>query len=147
MRIPIVLVFAALTIPFAVAQQNQSQNTTPESAKPATSRKDKSKKEPAPASTVTPDKATEPGKPAEPSKAESSEATDKDKDKEEHYDVAEVPPVITHHQFALNGKTLSYTATAGRLPIKRDDGKIEAEMFFVAYTLDGQEAGKRPVTF
>src|SRR5258708_11314576 len=147
MRISIVLLSAAFTIPFAGAHQNQSQNTTPESAKPATSRKDKSKKEPAPASTVTPDKVTEPGKPAEPSKAESSEATDKDKDKEEHYDVAEVPPVITHHQFALNGKTLNYTATAGRLPIKRDDGKIEAEMFFVAYTLDGQEAGKRPVTF
>src|SRR5258707_5747609 len=147
MRISIVLVFAALTIPFAVAQQNQSQNTTPESAKPVTSRKDKSKKEPTPASTVPPDKSTESGKPAEPPKAEPSEATDKDKDKEEHYDVAEVPPVITHHQVALNGKTLSYTATAGRLPIKRGDGKIDAEMFFVAYTLDGQEAGKRPLTF
>src|SRR4029077_17263233 len=101
------------------------------------------------ASTITPDKSTETGKPAEPPTAESSEASnkdkDKDKDKEEHYDVAEVPPVITHHQLMLNGKTLSYTATAGRLPIKRGDGKIEAEMFFVAYTLDGQEAGKRPL--
>src|SRR6195256_3021066 len=147
MRIPIVLLFAMLSIPFTVAQQNQSQSTTPESSKPVPSRKDKSKKEPTPASIVTPDKSTETGKPAEPSKAESNEATDKDKDKEEHYDVAEVPPVVTRHQFALNGKTLSYTATAGRLPIERDDGKIEAEMFFVAYTLDGQEAGKRPLTF
>ena len=58
-----------------------------------------------------------------------------------------MPPVITHHQFALNGKTLSYTATAGRLPLKRADGKTEAEMFFVAYTLDGQDSAKRPVTF
>src|SRR6266576_4438902 len=148
MRILVVVLFAVMTISSAVAQQNQSQNTTPESAKPVTSRKDKSKKEqPAPASTVPPDKSTESGKPAEPPKTESSEATDKDKDKEEHYDVAEVPPVITHHQVALNGKTLSYTATAGRLPIKRGDGKIDAEMFFVAYTLDGQEAGKRPLTF
>jgi carboxypeptidase C (cathepsin A) len=148
MRILLVLLFAMLTIPFAVGQQNQSQNTTPESTKPVTSRKDKSKKEPAPASVATPDKFAESGKP-EPPKAESSETTDKDKDKdkEEHFDVAEVPPIITHHQVALNGKTLSYTATAGRLPIKRGDGKIEAEMFFVAYTLDGQEAGKRPLTF
>jgi len=148
MRILIVLLFAMLTIPFAVAQQNQPQNTTPESAKPVTSRKDKSKKEPSPASAATPDKFAEGGKP-EPPKTESSETTDKDKDKdkEEHYDVAEVSPIITHHQVALNGKTLSYTATAGRLPIKRGDGKIEAEMFFVAYTLDGQEAGKRPLTF
>src|SRR6202140_897694 len=129
MRILIVLLFAMLTIPFAVAQQNQSQDTTPEGARQVKSRKDKSKKEPTPASTVPPDKATETGKPAEPTKAESSEATDKDKEKEEHYDVAEVPPVITHHQVALNGKTLSYMATAGRLPTKRDAGKIEAEMF------------------
>jgi carboxypeptidase C (cathepsin A) len=141
MRILIVLFCAVLTIPFAVAQQDQSQDTRPESAKQAASKKDKGKKESA--SAATPDKSAESGKPAEASKADSSEATDK----EEHYDVAEVPPVITHHQIALNGKTLSYTATAGRLPIKRGDGKTEAEMFFVAYTLDGQEAGKRPLTF
>jgi carboxypeptidase C (cathepsin A) len=42
---------------------------------------------------------------------------------------------------------LNYTATVGRLPLKRGDGKIEAEMFFVAYTLDGQDVGKRPLTF
>jgi carboxypeptidase C (cathepsin A) len=69
------------------------------------------------------------------------------KDKEEHYDVAEVPPVVTHHQISVDGKLLKYTATAGRLPIKRDDGKIEAEMFFVAYSLDGTDASQRPLTF
>ena len=70
-----------------------------------------------------------------------------DKDKEEHFDVTEVAPVVTHHQIAVNGKLLKYTATTGRLPIKRPDGKIEAEMFFVAYTLDDAEANKRPLTF
>ncbi len=74
-------------------------------------------------------------------------ASDKDKDKEEHYDVAEVPPVVTHHQITVDGKALKYTATTGRLPIKRDDGKIEAEMFFVAYSLDGQDGSRRPLTF
>ena len=143
MRILAVLVFAVLTIPFVVAQQDQSQDKTPDSAKQAASKKDK--KQTAPASTATPDKSAESARPAEPPKTESSEATDKDK--EEHYDVSEVPPVITHHQAMLNGKTLNYTATAGRLPIKREDGKTEAEMFFVAYTLDGQDAGKRPLTF
>ncbi|MGD0508769.1 MAG: peptidase S10 [Terriglobales bacterium] len=141
MRILIVFFFAVLMIPFAVAQQDQSQDTTPESAKQAASRKDK--KQTAPANTATPDKTAESGKAAEALKADSSEATDK----EEHYDVAEVPPAITHHQITLNGKLLSYTATAGRLPIKRGDGKTEAEMFFVAYALDGQDAGKRPLTF
>jgi len=73
---------------------------------------------------------------------------DKDKDsKEEHYDMTEVLPVVTHHQITVDGKPLKYTATAGRLPIKRGDGKIEAEMFYVAYTLDGQDAAKRPLTF
>src|SRR4029077_12327493 len=125
MRIMIVLLFAVLTIPFEVAQQKPSQDATPESTKPVTSRKDK--KQPTPAPPITPDKSTETGKLAEPAKAESSE-TNKNKDKEEHYGVAEVPPLITHHQVALNGKTLSYTATAGRLPIKRGNVKIEAEM-------------------
>jgi carboxypeptidase C (cathepsin A) len=61
--------------------------------------------------------------------------------------MTEVPPGVTHHQITLTGKPLKYTATAGRLPIKRADGKIEAEMFFVAYTLDGQDPAKRPLTF
>jgi len=141
MRILAVLFFAVLTIPFVVAQQSQSQDTTPESAKQTASKKDK--KQSMPASVTTPDKSEESAKPAEPPKTDANEATDK----EEHYDVTEVPPVITHHQTTLNGKTLSYTATAGRLPIKRGDGKTEAEMFFVAYTLDGQVAAKRPLTF
>ena len=64
-----------------------------------------------------------------------------------HWDMAEVAPVQTHHQITLNGKTLHYTATTGRLPIKDPTGKIEAEMFFVAYTLDGADPAKRPLTF
>jgi len=150
MRILAVLVLAVMTIPFAAALQNQSQDTAPESSnqaasKPSASKKDK--KQATPASSSTPDKSPESARPAEPPKPDSGEATDKDKDKEEHYDVTEVPPAITHHQLTLNGKTLNYTATAGRLPIKREDGKTEAEMFFVAYTLDGQDATKRPLTF
>jgi carboxypeptidase C (cathepsin A) len=80
----------------------------------------------------------------EPKQVAAKPGTDKDK---EEFDVSEVPPVVTHHQVTPDGKVLKYTATVGRLPIKRGDGKIEAEMFFVAYTLDGQDAGKRPLTF
>jgi carboxypeptidase C (cathepsin A) len=141
MRILIVLFFAVLTIPCIAAQQEQSANTPSENAKQAASKKDK--KQTTPASAAAPDKSAESAKPAEAPRSDSSEASDK----EEHYDVAEVPPVVTHHQIVMNGKTLSYTATTGRLPLKRDDGKIEAEMFFVAYTLDGQDGGSRPLTF
>ena len=48
-------------------------------------------------------------------------AGDRDKDKEEHYDMTEEPPVVTHHQITVDGKPLKYAATAGRLPIKRGD--------------------------
>src|ERR1700687_946307 len=74
-------------------------------------------------------------------------SADKEKEKEEHYDMTEAAPAVTHHQVTVEGKLLKYSATAGRLPIKRGDGKIEAEMFYVAYTLDGQEAAQRPLTF
>lgn len=63
------------------------------------------------------------------------------------YDMKEVPPVVTHHEITLAGKVLHYTATVGRMPIKDDAGYIEAEMFYVAYTLDGAEPGTRPLTF
>ena len=89
-----------------------------------------------------------PAKSTEPAvkQPETKPADDKE-GKDERFDMTEVPPVITHHQITVAGKSLKYTATAGRLPIKRDDGKIEAEMFFVAYTVEGQDSSKRPLTF
>jgi carboxypeptidase C (cathepsin A) len=57
--------------------------------------------------------------------------------------------VITRHQIAVEGRTLSYTAKAGRLPIcDNETGEVHANMFFMAYTLDpGPNQAKRPVTF
>lgn len=82
-----------------------------------------------------------------PAMREAAGDKDKEKEKEEHFDVNEVPPVATHHSISVDGKVLKYTATVGRLPIKRPDGRIEAEMFYVAYTEDGLEAAKRSLTF
>jgi len=56
-------------------------------------------------------------------------------------------PVATHHELALNGKTLKYTATAGNLIIRDEEDKAYGSMFYVAYTLDGADAGTRPVSF
>ena len=64
-----------------------------------------------------------------------------------HFDMTEVPPVQTHHSIRVGGRELRYTATAGRLPIKDAEGKVEAEMFFVAYTLDGSDPSTRSLTF
>jgi carboxypeptidase C (cathepsin A) len=127
----------------ASAQQAGSANDQP---------KAKTKKNQTPAATTVQQNSQEPAsKPAEPAAPAPERKPDATKDspegKEDHYDVAEVPSVVTHHQITLDGKVLHYTATAGRLPIQRADGKIEAEMFFVAYSLDGQDPSKRPLTF
>ena len=117
----------------------------PDTTKPAETAKPREKKTRPESSQPAPEpKITEPTTPAPEPKPDAGKESAADK--EEHFDMTEVPPVVTHHQMTVAGKTLRYTATAGRLPIKRGDGKIEAEMFFVAYTLDGQEANQRPVT-
>src|SRR5215831_15497969 len=40
----------------------------------------------------------------------------------------------TSHTVRLDVRELRYSATAGTLPIRLDDGKVAARMFFVAYT-------------
>jgi len=114
-----------------------------QSPKAQTSKKQAAQSSEKPAESAKPEAAPE----QKPAAREGAGDKDKDRDKEEHYDMTEMPPAITHHQISVDGKVLKYTATAGRLPIKRGDGKIEAEMFYVAYTLDGQDPAKRPLTF
>jgi carboxypeptidase C (cathepsin A) len=63
------------------------------------------------------------------------------------FDMKETPASVTHHEVTVNGHALRYTATAGRMPIKTGEGTTEALMFYVAYTVDGSDASKRPVTF
>jgi carboxypeptidase C (cathepsin A) len=53
----------------------------------------------------------------------------------------------TSHVLRLDGRDIKYTATAGTIPIRLDDGKVAARMFYVAYTKDGEEAKTRPVSF
>lgn len=53
----------------------------------------------------------------------------------------------TSHVVRVDGRDVKYTATAGTLPIRLDDGKVAARMFFVAYTKDGEDAKTRPVAF
>ncbi len=69
--------------------------------------------------------------------------------------------VVTHHSILCGGKKISYTATAGRMILKEEivqkegdqknqyEGeKPRAEIFFVAYTLEGvDDPTKRPITF
>jgi carboxypeptidase C (cathepsin A) len=142
MRALLALVVAATLAVSSFAQQNGNQQSSQPDTQSANQQKKKEKAQP-----TKPQKPEEPAvKSTEPAPAQNEPKAGEDK-KEEHFDMSEVAPVVTHHQVSVSGKTLKYSATTGRLPIKRGDGKIEAEMFFVAYTLDGQEAAKRPVTF
>jgi len=144
MRIVVALLIVLCMSMAGLAQQSEpsSAETKSENPKQSTSKEKERKKKETPA-TPTAQEPKTPEKPAESMKSEAAEATEK----EERYDVSEVPPVVTHHSITVGGKVLNYTAATGRLPIKRGDGKIEAEMFFVAYTLDGQQASQRPLTF
>ncbi|MEJ0047568.1 MAG: hypothetical protein WDN04_16670 [Rhodospirillales bacterium] len=55
---------------------------------------------------------------------------------------------VTHHQVVIGGNTLNYTAIAGHMnALALNSGAPEASFFYVAYTLDGQNAAIRPVTF
>jgi carboxypeptidase C (cathepsin A) len=55
---------------------------------------------------------------------------------------------ITNHTLNINGKSISYTATAGYMPIKNDVNKLIAKIFFIAYTKDNQQSNsQRPITF
>ncbi len=128
----------------AAAQQEQTQKPPEKTKKTTTAAKTTQQPPPKTEEPLKPPEMKEQEHPAMPTTDESATAGDIMKLK---WDMAEVPPVQTHHQVTVQGKTLHYTATAGRLPIKDPTGKIEAEMFFIAYTLDGADPAKRPVTF
>ncbi|MGQ0840794.1 S10 family peptidase [Actinokineospora sp.] len=63
--------------------------------------------------------------------------------------------VTTAHTLAARRRKLAYTATTGRLVLRKEvltDGKFDghlpqAEVFVTAYTLDGADPATRPVTF
>ena len=98
----------------------------------AQQRRDQGPRPPAAAASPTAEQA---GKPAAPAPAPKKE-------------VPEQPPVVTHHEIHVGGKTLRYTATAGMMPLKNaDTGETEAHIFYIAYTLDGQQPERRPLTF
>jgi len=129
------LTFAAACLLAAISSAQQSATPKPQAQKKQ------------PVAQATEPAENQAAKPEASSEQKPAPQSFSDKDKEEHFDMTDVPPVATHHQITVDGKLLKYTATAGRLPIKRADGKIEAEMFYIAYTLDNEDAAKRPLTF
>ncbi|HVS17169.1 MAG TPA: peptidase S10, partial [Planctomycetota bacterium] len=55
---------------------------------------------------------------------------------------------VTHATLTIAGHELAYTATAGTLTLREEDGGEKARLFYVAYTRDGvEDPAQRPVTF
>lgn len=54
----------------------------------------------------------------------------------------------THHSVTIDGRLISYTATAGYLTLPDYQGKPRASVFYVAYVRDGTtDLAARPITF
>src|SRR5438552_2809614 len=132
----------ACSLLVALAQQSQ---------KPAAKEKPA-----APAAKPAPEAKNPPPKPAEEPAPESKtavearvepEAKEQETPRGVQPDLKDEAPIVTHHELRIGGRMLRYTATAGRMPIKDEAGKLNADMFYVAYTADGVAANQRPVTF
>jgi carboxypeptidase C (cathepsin A) len=55
---------------------------------------------------------------------------------------------VTQHSAKIGGQEIRYTATAGTLVLKEDNGKPKASIFYISYTRDGStDLAKRPITF
>jgi carboxypeptidase C (cathepsin A) len=54
---------------------------------------------------------------------------------------------VTTHTVKLNGRDVTYTATAGTLSLTNKSGETTAEIFYVAFTVNGADRATRPITF
>ncbi|MFQ5747972.1 MAG: hypothetical protein ACE5H3_00780 [Planctomycetota bacterium] len=73
---------------------------------------------------------------------------EKNKDRDGNSDAAEEAPSVTRHSARIGGTTLRYTATAGTLLMKKEDGTPRARIFYVAYAREGvKDPSERPLTF
>jgi len=72
-----------------------------------------------------------------PGRAERAADEDKGKDgKKDEKEKPEEPPVVTSHELRLGTKVLKYKVTTGFMPLKNEDGKTEARIFYMAYVAD-----------
>ena len=56
--------------------------------------------------------------------------------------------VSGEHTLTVDGRTIPYIATAGRIVLRTEEGKPQAAIFFVAYTRSGvDDPARRPITF
>lgn len=72
----------------------------------------------------------------------------KTEDKEKKRKLLGLEPVETQHERKLKTRVLKYTATTGAIPLKDEFDETEAEIFFIAYTLEHSgDLSQRPLIF
>jgi len=55
---------------------------------------------------------------------------------------------VTNHEVEIGGQSLAYTAHAGTMVLREEDGTPKAEVFYIAYMKKGEkDPAKRPLTF
>jgi len=87
-------------------------------------------------------------KPEEKPAEKPGEKPPAEKPKEEKKPVPEDKTVQTKHTLRIGGQEIKYTATAGTMVLKLEDGTPKASVFYIAYSKDDvSDTAKRPVTF
>jgi carboxypeptidase C (cathepsin A) len=75
-------------------------------------------------------------------------APEKPKEEKKTPPAPEEKVVQTKHALRIGGQEIKYTATAGTILLKLEDGTPKASIFYVAYTKDDvSDVAQRPVTF
>src|SRR5271163_5160257 len=86
--------------------------------------------------------AQQPGTP--PGEKPKDEKAKEDKDKK----APEEKVSVTKHSVRIGGQEVKYTATAGTILLKLEDGTPKASIFYMAYTKDDvNDVSQRPITF
>ena len=83
---------------------------------------------------------------AEAPQPPAAQPAQKDSAKESSLSAALPADGVTHHVAVIASERVSYTATAGSLPIYGGKGETAAKIFYVSYVRDAP-AGTRPLTF
>ena len=86
--------------------------------------------------------------PSPPQATEAQSAAPETKPALEAKPAPELPPpsAVTQHTIKLGNETLAYMAEIGALPLRDAQGKVTANIYYVAYTSDPKDA-KRPISF
>jgi len=142
MRNVLVIVATVLAAAGAAFAQASPQQPAQPQPSPQPSRAEQQRQ---PASQMTVPQAQQPpqqqrerARPAEPQQGESGQRRGP---------APEEKTSVTHHSARIGGQQINYTATAATYVIRADDGSPKATMFYVAYTKDGVDASKRPLSF